>query len=241
MKLVRSLGALTLLIVFAVSCVHDIPEPISEGEGSGNNGGGTTNPPVVTCSADTVYFAQSVLPLVTSLCGKSGCHGTVNHHEFQLIFSAESQSYSAIKSRFSSVTKLNKALSEMAEQNEAGYVAPTSAQLTSLQTWIGQGLKNNSCTDCDTTQFTYAAAIAPILTTYCVSCHPAPGSSSIPNLSTLTAIQQELADHPGRLVASIEWTAPYNTATTKMPQGGSQLPSCYIKKIKKWIAAGTPQ
>lgn len=231
----KSAGFLLILgFVGVFSCVHEIPEPITENSpGNGNNP--TTT---VVCSADTVYFAQSVLPLVTSLCGKSGCHGPVNHHEFQLVYESASQSYSSIKNRFSTSSRLTAAVNEMAGEHVTGYVTPTNAQLNVIQKWIAQGLKNNSCVACDTTQFTYALAVAPVINSYCVGCHPAPGSAAIPNLSTLAAIQTELANNPGRLVGSIEWTGPYNTATTRMPQGGAQLPSCRITQIKKWVNAG---
>jgi hypothetical protein len=231
----KSIGAIMILgVILAVSCVHEIPEPITENTGGSSNGSTTT----VVCSADTVYFAQAVLPLVTSLCGKSGCHGPTNHHEFQLVFSSAEQSYSAIKNRFSTAARLASAVNEMSGENVAGYVAPTSAQLNVIQKCIAQGLKNNSCVACDTTQFTYALAIAPLINSYCVGCHPAPGSSSIPNLSTVTAVQAELANNPGRLMGSIEWTGPYNTSTSRMPQGGAQLPACRITQVKKWINAG---
>jgi mono/diheme cytochrome c family protein len=79
-----------------------------------------------------------------------------------------------------------------------------------------------------------------MISTYCVGCHPSPGSSSIPNLTTLAAIQSEVRNYPGRLIGSIERTAPYNTTTQAMPQGGAKLPDCYIKQIKNWVDADMP-
>jgi hypothetical protein len=243
--------AFILIIFFGLlftldSCVHEIPIPVDPAE----EAGGTTtltipSPVIVTCSADTVYFAQTILPLVTSLCGKSGCHGTVNPKEFQMIYTTTSQSYSGIKNRFvttgsTSTSKLTNAINEMAGKGVSGYVAPTTEQLNTLKKWISQGAKSNSCTGCDTTKYTYAAIVSPIITTYCVGCHPAPGSSSTPNLTTLTAIQAEVNNNPGRLLGSIQHTAPYNTSTTAMPQGSAKLPDCYIRQINKWIDAGMP-
>jgi hypothetical protein len=239
----KGLFLMLTLSISMNSCVHELPQPNPE-----SGGGGTTPPPVtpptVTCSSDTVYFAQAILPLVTSLCGKSGCHGPVSHHEFQIVYASASTSYSAIKSRFvsssspTSYSKLNSALSDMAGQRVTGYVAPTTQQLTTLKTWISQGSKMNSCTGCDTTQFAFAANISPIISTYCAGCHPSPGSGTIPNLTTITAIQSELNNFPGRLLESVQWVAPYNTASTKMPQNGAKLPDCYITQIEKWINAG---
>ena len=228
------------------SCVHEIPLPVDPGTETGvGNTTPTTPPAIVTCSSDTVYFEQTILPLVTTLCGKSGCHGTVNHKEFQMVYASSAQSYTAIKNRFvttgsTSATKLTNAINEMAGKGVSGYVAPTTDQLNALKKWITQGAKSNSCTGCDTTKYTYAAIVSPIIASYCAGCHPSPGSNSVPNLSTLAAIQAEVNNNPGRLIGSIKHTAPYNTSSTAMPQGSSKLPDCYIKQIEKWINAGMP-
>jgi hypothetical protein len=181
-----------------------------------------------------------VLPLVNSVCGKSGCHGTTQPREFQLIYSSAGQSYNAIGSLFSSNSRLARALNEMGEQEIQGYVPPSAEQLAILQKWISQGRRNNSCNGCDTTQFAYAANVAPLFKYYCTGCHPAPGSQSTPNLSSYVAIKAELQNNPGRLLGSVQWTPPYNTATTKMPQGSNQLSACELEVIRKWIEAGAP-
>jgi len=50
----------------------------------------------------------------------------------------------------------------------------TAAQIAKIQKWINQGAKNNSCVgSCDTTQFTYAAVIKPIMDNKCAGCHKA--------------------------------------------------------------------
>src|SRR5690348_733166 len=85
-----------LLVGFIIgfgSCVHELPQPNPDG-------GGPPPQPNTNCSKDTVYFEQAILPLVTTLCGKSGCHGPVNHNSFQLIYSGATSSYNAIKNRF---------------------------------------------------------------------------------------------------------------------------------------------
>ncbi len=238
--IVAAIVSVSLALVID-SCVHEIPAPL---ENIPSDPGGNGNDPdtiaPLKCSADTMYFEQQVLPLVTALCGKSGCHGTINPHEFRLIYSSVQESHSSISNHFSSNTALVHALNEMAEQEVNGYQAPTSEQLAVLQKWISQGKQNNSCSGCDTTLYAFAANVAPLIKYYCSGCHPAPGSSSVPNLSTYAAITTELQNNPGRLIGSIEWTAPYNTSTTKMPQGGNQLSECERTVIRKWIEAGAP-
>jgi hypothetical protein len=237
-----SLVYLLLLLVGSsvgiVSCVHELPVPVQDpGTGTttttgGGSSGGTTIP-VVTCSTDTVYFSNTILPMINSVCGKSGCHGTTNRNAFSLT------TYSSIVKRLGTNSSLNKALKDMASKHNSNYVAPTTDQLAQLQKWISQGSKNNTCNGCDTTKFTYAAIVSPIISTYCKGCHSGASASAGVDLSTITAIQAEITSNPGRLLGSIQWVAPY-TGTKEMPQGGSKLPDCYITQIKKWIAAGAP-
>ncbi|HCW07494.1 MAG TPA: hypothetical protein DGG95_09045 [Cytophagales bacterium] len=229
---------LFLISLIFASCVHELPVPDVPNNGNNNGGnGGTPPPPPATCSSDTVYFSNTILPLVNSLCGKSGCHGTTYPNAFQMT------NYSSIVSHIGTSGRLSHALNEMADQKSENpnlnYTAPTSEQLALLNKWISQGAKNNICNSCDTTQFTYAAIISPIIATYCKGCHSGSAPAAGVDLSTIASIQSELANNPGRLLGSIQWTAPY-TGTKEMPQGGSQLPTCYITQIKKWIQAGAP-
>jgi hypothetical protein len=234
------------------ACTHDSVI----GYNGGGSGEDTTNidpPPspdprdtikLVECSKDTVFFSQTVYPLVTTLCGQSGCHLRSDYSSFYLIYDNgtasenELNSYNAIKSRFSSVSNLTNNINSMINQNVNGFVEPDATQLQNLKTWISQGRLFNSCTDCDTTKFTYAAIIEPILSTYCVSCHNNQSSMGGVNLATHADVVNEIVSNPGRLVASIEWTTGY-TGNKAMPYGGSRLPDCYIKQIKNWIDAGT--
>jgi hypothetical protein len=221
-----------LILAIAVSCVHELPIPKTD-----SNNGGTTPPPSAKCSADTVYFANTILPLINSVCGKSGCHGAVNRNAFSLT------SYTNIVNVLGSTNRLNEALLNMADvKNEnptLDYTPPSSDQLAFLQKWISQGTKNNKCSECDTTQFTYAAIISPIISTYCKGCHSGYAPAASVDLSSITSIQAEITNNPGRLLGSIQWVAPY-TGTKEMPQGGSKFSDCYITQIKKWIEAGAP-
>ena len=229
--------AVVFFLQTLVSCVHELPAPetptpVSSGS-TGSGSTGSTAPPVVTCSADTVYFNNTILPMINSLCGKSGCHGVTNRNAFAMT------SYASIVSRLGTTGRLSSALQDMGEKRNPNYTPPSADQLAQLQKWIAQGAKNNTCNSCDTTKFTYAAVISPILDTYCRGCHNGPSGSGGVDLSTLSAVQSEIQNNPGRLLGSIAWTSPY-TGTKQMPSGGSQLSACMITQVKKWIAAGAP-
>ena len=242
MKSVKSNLAYVLLsfmgiLTGIISCTHELPIPKDTGSGGTTTGGNGGTIQIATCSVDTVYFSNTILPLINSDCGKSGCHGTSNRNAFGMT------TYSSIVSRLGTLSQLNNALQDMAETKaerpSLDYAPPSSDQMAQLQKWISQGARNNSCNSCDTTKFTYAAIIAPIINTYCKGCHTGSTASAGVDLSSYAATQAEITANPGRLVGSIQWTAPY-TGTKQMPQGSGQLPSCYIIQIKKWIASGTP-
>lgn len=239
-KLVYLVVIFMNMVIAIASCVHELPAPqdSSSGKtnaGAGSGGGGLIQ--ITTCSVDTVYFSNTILPLVNSVCGKSGCHGTSNRNAFSL------STYASIWSRLGTADRLNNALQDMAEQKRErpslDYTPPSSDQVAQIQKWIGQGAQNNKCNGCDTTQFTYSAIIAPIINTYCKGCHVGSSAGAGVDLSTYQATQSEITANPGRLLGSIQWTAPY-TGTKQMPQGSGQLPACYITQIKKWVAAGSP-
>jgi len=90
---------------------------------------------------------------------------------------------------------------------------------------------------CDTAgTMSYASNIVPVLQTNCGinnSCHGTNNTSGY-NLSTYTGVHSVALS--GKLNAAITWSG----AVTPMPNGGTQMSSCNIIKIQKWINAGSP-
>lgn len=211
-----------------VSCKHEIPVQVID---TGITGG---NQP---CSPDSVYFQNKVLPLLNSGCAMSGCHDAVTHKE-----GVNLSSYSSIMAtggvrpgnpQGSNIYKvLNLSGGDRMPQPPAAAFTP--AQKDIIYKWISQGAKNNACSDCDTAQFTYSAAVAPIMNTYCTGCHnPASLNGGI-DVSTYAAVKQ-IAQN-GKLLGSITHAPGY----IAMPQGGSKLPDCKITQITKWVNSGAP-
>ncbi len=58
-----------------ISCTHN-PDDIILPQ---DNGG--TEPPIdtIACDPDTVYFQNTVLPLIQSTCATTGCHDAASH------------------------------------------------------------------------------------------------------------------------------------------------------------------
>lgn len=221
-------GTLSIIILGGISsCKHEIPFSQNDTPVTG----GTQ-----TCSIDTVYFQNKVLPLINSSCAMSGCHDAITQKD-----GVNLSSYAAIISTggvragnpagSKLYTVLNKSGSDrMPPPPAAGF---TQEQKDIIYNWILQGAKNNACNDCDTTAFTYSGAISPIMNTFCKGCHnPASLGGGI-DVSTYTAVKTIATN--GKLMGSIT----HATGFIAMPQGSAKLSDCRIKQIQKWISAGS--
>jgi hypothetical protein len=94
-------------------------------------------------------------------------------------------------------------------------------------------------TTCDTVNVTYSADVWPVLNDNCVSCHSGAAPSGNISLETYDQIKAQAliqAGQPGSLYGAIS----HDPGNSPMPQGGGQLPSCNITRIKKWIDDGAP-
>jgi hypothetical protein len=87
---------------------------------------------------------------------------------------------------------------------------------------------------CDTTQVTYSATIAPIMTANCNVCH-----------NTVTATGGIITDTHAGLKKTVDdqrlWGAvDHQQGFIPMPQDAGKLSDCNLAKIKKWIDNGAP-
>jgi hypothetical protein len=221
------IGLILFLLILFFSCKHEIPPQ------------NLTDPPVAggtqTCSADTVYFQNKVLPLINSSCAMSGCHDAVTRKEgINLSSYANIIATGGVKPGDPANSKLYKVLNRTGSDRmpPPPAAAFTQTQKDIIYKWILQGAGNNACNDCDTTVFTYNAGIAPIINTYCKGCHNASSLGGGIDLSIYTGVKNIAAN--GKLEGSITHATGYSA----MPQGSAKLSDCRITQIKKWIAAG---
>jgi len=184
-----------------------------------------------------VYFKQTILPLVTSNCAKSGCHDAVSHKE-GVILTDYTNIMREVKVSSPASSDLYKCLNETGDER----MPPAPASEFSLSNkalllkWIQQGAKNNSCSNtanCDTINVTYNASVAPVLKSYCVGCHGTVSPSAGVDLSTYAGVKVQ-ADN-GRLLGSITHAVGYKP----MPSSTSKLGLCEINQIQVWITKGT--
>jgi hypothetical protein len=231
----RHIISIMSLIVFMTfnACVHELPYPKGGGTNTGNGGGTTTPPVVVACSPDTVYFQNTVLPLLNSSCAMSGCHDATTHKEgINLSTYASIMATGGVKAGNPNNSKLYSVIlnNSMPPRPSAPF---TQAQKDIISKWIAQGAQNNVCNGCDTASFTFSAAVAPMMNTYCKGCHnPASLGGGI-DLSTYDGIKAVAVN--GKLIGSIT----HLTGFSAMPKGGSTLSDCQIKQVQKWIGAGS--
>ena len=231
----KKLGLLAV-VLFVLSCLNDKNMPNPTTTGTDTSTGTTTTQPstpaVVTCSPDTVYFNQTILPLITSNCAMSGCHDAISHKEGVIL-----TDYTHIRA-YSSTT--NPAGSTLYRSIVTGYMPPkgplASTHMASLLKWMQQGAKNNSCVasgNCVATNVSFANTVLPTLRTNCTGCHSGTTPSAGIDLNSYATVKVQAAN--GKLVGSISHAAGY----IAMPSATVSLSACEISQIKAWVTEGT--
>lgn len=208
-----------------IACKHEVPA-ISEID---------TVPPAISinCSTDSVYFVNTIKPLLISNCAMAGCHDAITHEEginlttYNGVMREVIAGNAAKSNLYKSMVRTDK--DRMPPPPMAAFSAE---QLAQVRNWINQGAKNNGCSSCDSTDIKFSTAVKVIIQNKCQGCHnPASLGGGI-DLSTYNAVKTSALS--GKLVGSITWAAGFS----KMPQN-AKLPDCEIAQIQKWVAAGS--
>ncbi len=215
------------LVVFSVSyiaCMYDPIVPFQE--------------PTVsdTCSPDSVYYANTIAPLLNSSCATSGCHDSKTRRS-GVDISDHFNTIQEVNLSDPSRSKLYRVLSESGEERmpPAPSSQFTAAQKALILQWIQQGAKNNACEDlanCVTTNVSYATVVQPILESACYGCHNASNKQGGIDLSSYAKLQPYIVE--GSFLGSIQQTGSYSP----MPKGIGKLSQCSIDKIASWITDG---
>lgn len=197
-------------------------------------------PPYITPpppGANTICFETDVLPIFKSNCAKSGCHDAVSREEgFQL------DNYAGIMRGIKPNNAADSKHWQLIITTNPGDRMPpppaaplTVAQKDSIYKWIMQGAPNttNCAGTCNTDNFSYAGAVAPILQSACTGCHSGASASAGIDLSSYSGVKTVASN--GRLLGSIRHESGY----VPMPTGG-KLSDCQITQISKWVDAGSP-
>lgn len=219
-----------MLVLFA--CRHELPGPLT---GGGGTGGGGNPLPTQTCSPDSVYFVNQVMPIISSNCTMGGCHDNITHAD-----GVNLTTYTNIMKYVRAGDAANSKLYKVIIKTNGDRMPPppmpplTAAQKALIQKWINQGAKNNSCIGaCDTTVFTYSGAVKPIMDAKCAGCHNPANLGGNIDVSTYTAVKVVALN--GKLYGSVAHQAGYSP----MPKNSAKLSDCEIRQIQKWISAGS--
>lgn len=238
MKINNSKTSVFLLMVLFLggigACVH---QPDEVGVPGGGNGG--NNPPAGNnCNPDSVYFEKDILPLLRSNCAMAGCHDGATAMDGVRLDSYQAMMNSdVVKPRNPGDSDLWEAINENDPDDRMPYqLPPLNAQQKALiRKWIEQGALNNRCdNECDTTLFTFSAAVKPILDKNCVGCHNITTTSGGVRLHDYAAVFSQTSN--GKLSGVIHHRAGFKP----MPYGGGKLRNCEITIIDKWISSGAP-
>ena len=184
-------------IFLFISCKHEIPvEP-----DAGAPGGGGNNPPAnSTCSPDSVYFQQQVLPIFVSNCSLSGCHDAASHQDGVVL-----TSYNSIINT-GRVHPGNPGNSDVykkiTDPDNSDRMPPAprnrlpQQQVDLIRTWILQGAKNNSCenSSCDVSAVTYSISIRNIISAKCLGCHSGTSAGGGYDYSTYMGVKARVND-----------------------------------------------
>lgn len=235
----RLIYLFTIFTVLLWSCTHESSEIIEAGSGDNNGGdtpGDTTQ--VDGCDPDTVYFKNEILPLLQSSCGTTGCHDAASATEGVILTDYASIIETGDVEPFEPD---NSEIYEKIVEAEAEDRMPPppnnplkQEQINMIATWINQGALNNSCERvCDTTDVSYAAAVAPVFENFCLGCHDQATANGGVVLETYD--QRSTLANSGTVHGVINGTNGYPL----MPPSNG-LPDCEIAILEKWISDGAP-
>jgi len=240
------LGACALvtgLVLSVAGCKHEPIDPLFTDDGGGGGGGlvddGLWMAPINTdpCDPNTVYFQNTVFPLLVSYCTTAGCHDAITAEDGVGLFS-----YSSIMQQVDPGDPGNSDLWDkgIADPDEpmppSGNPQLTPAQEQAIYDWILQGAPNNNCNSCDTTNVTYSGTIAPLFAAKCSGCHSGntpDGNLDLSQWSTCNTIA---------LNTMLEGAIKHLGNYAHMPpyEDDSYLPACDIHKFMIWQRNGAP-
>ena len=188
------------------------------------------------CDSDSVYFTNTILPLINNYCATADCHDAINPEE-----NLNLTSYSGIRAHVQPGNLNVSSLWVDGIANSQDPMPPAdSPQLTSeqrnlIRQWILQGALNNSCEeDCNDTDSSYSRNLAPIIDRYCSGCHGGTNPSDGFALENIAQLRDAVNNN--LFMDALNGT----NGVGIMPPNTTGLPDCYIQQFQNWINAGMP-
>ncbi len=214
------------------ACKHD-PFPY-DGPGGGNNNPVAGENP---CDPDTVYFQNTILPLLLSNCTYSGCHSGSNPADGILLTDYNSIITDGdVRAGRPGNSDLYEVITETRNDKRMPpppYPPLSAQEIEAVRRWINQGAKNNFCDDCDTSNIRFVTHIAPIFQKNCEGCH----SGSAPSGGVLLTNHGQVTNAitTRNLLDAIKHTPGFKA----MPPN-NKISDCEIGIVESWIKDGMP-
>ena len=237
------IAASLALFALAEACKHEpliIPD---DGIGSTDTGYNwvpppDTMPPAVVCDSDSVFFEQTIGPMLASYCATEGCHDAITHEEGVRLYDYAHVMQLVTPGQPNQSDLMTDGIWENGNDQMPPSDQPqlTQDQIQLVVTWIQQGAQNNSCVPsaCDTTNVTFSGTIVPTLSTFCTGCHGGSSPDGGIDLTTYAGVGPTVND--GTLAGAIQ----HQNGFEAMPPVGSGLSDCRIQQVLDWIAQGAP-
>ena len=237
------IAASLALFALAEACKHEpliIPD---DGIGSTDTGYNwvpppDTMPPAVVCDSDSVFFEQTIGPMLASYCATEGCHDAITHEEGVRLYDYAHVMQLVTPGQPNQSDLMTDGIWENGNDQMPPSDEPqlTQDQIQLVVTWIQQGAQNNSCVPsaCDTTNVTFSGTIVPTLSTFCTGCHGGSSPDGGIDLTTYAGVGPTVND--GTLAGAIQ----HQNGFEAMPPVGSGLSDCRIQQVLDWIAQGAP-
>ncbi len=93
-----------------------------------------------------------------------------------------------------------------------------------------------SSSNCDTSSVTYSGFVKTTMESFCYVCHSTTAGPSNGGVVLEGYNEIKVYVDNGELLGAIK----HESGFSAMPQGGSKLSDCTIRKIEAWVAAGAP-
>ena len=195
------------------------------------------------CTWDSVEpdicFESEILPIFVTYCSAPGCHNTVNPED-GIVLSSYNEIMKEVKPKSVAQSEVIEVMMESGDDHMPPYgeEQPSQEQIAMIKAWIRSGAENTTncrTVNCDTAAVvSFSGDIQPLMETYCVGCHSGGNASAGVDVSSYASIAPLAAT--GRLQGAMSGDPQY----AAMPPSGNLLPTCYVDKINKWVAAGSP-
>jgi ribosomal protein S16 len=229
-----------LLSIFAwASCTHEVIGPIVP---PSNTPTDTIQPPPPLesdCDSDSIYYANTIAPLLMSSCGSSVvyCHNGPSDENDGIDLSSWASIYYSNEDLVvpgdPNDSKIIDVINDGEMPPDTSSYSISNDQRDIIAAWIQQGAQNNSCNEgCDTSNVTFQDDIFPIVSLYCTSCHSGANPDGGVLLTNYSTISSEAVN--GSMLDAINWIG----TVEPMPYQSDQLPECYINLIQIWVDNG---